>query len=131
MIARTRSYFNSLDHDRLVAEAINFDSNGDVTVPLQAISESVADDYETSCKQDKIRYLQSDELPEATDAADEELACFREQMATTTASEFLVDDRLVPSCSRRRGSMLRASSRPSDHHNAHSKRSIPKPYINN
>ncbi|MBY4593887.1 DUF1217 domain-containing protein, partial [Rhizobium redzepovicii] len=77
-------------------KAFNFDSNGDVTVPLQAMSESVVDDYAAYYKQNKIRYLEGDELTEATDAADEEITYFREQMATiTTASEFLADDRLV------------------------------------
>nr|WP_029871151.1 hypothetical protein [Rhizobium leguminosarum] len=80
------------------------------------MSESVVDDYATYRKQDKIPYLEGDEPTEATDAADEEIAYIREQMATTTASEFLADDRLVPSCSRRRDSILmsrrtRASSR--------------------
>ncbi|WP_028733797.1 DUF1217 domain-containing protein [Rhizobium leguminosarum] len=88
----SKSYVNSLDDDRFV----NFDSNGDVTVPLQAMSESVIDDYAAYYKQNKIRYLEGDELTEATDAADEEITYFREQMATiTTASEFLADDRLV------------------------------------
>ncbi|AHF87358.1 hypothetical protein RLEG3_09360 (plasmid) [Rhizobium leguminosarum bv. trifolii WSM1689] len=50
------------------------------------MSESVVDDYATYRKQDKIPYLEGDELTEATDAADEEIAYFREQMATTTAS---------------------------------------------
>jgi hypothetical protein len=94
----SKSYVNSLDDDRFVAfrKAFNFDSNGDVTVPLQAMSESVVDDYAAYYKQNKIRYLEGDELTEATDAADEEITYFREQMATiTTASEFLADDRLV------------------------------------
>ncbi|MGO8081983.1 DUF1217 domain-containing protein [Rhizobium leguminosarum] len=94
----SKSYVNSLDDDRFVAfrKAFNFDDNGDVTVPLQAMSESVVDDYATYYKQNKIRYLQGNELTEATDAADEEISYFREQMATiTTASEFLADDRLV------------------------------------
>ncbi|NYT32647.1 DUF1217 domain-containing protein [Rhizobium sp. WYCCWR 11128] len=94
----SKSYVNSLDDDRFVAfrKAFNFDDNGDVTVPLQAMSESVVDDYATYYKQNKIRYLEGDELTEATDAADEEITYFREQMATiTTASEFLADDRLV------------------------------------
>nr|WP_246706328.1 hypothetical protein [Rhizobium laguerreae] len=65
-----------------------------MTVPLQGMSESVVDDYATYCKQDRIRYLEGDELTEATDAADQEIAYFRDQMATTTASEFLADDRL-------------------------------------
>ncbi|MGR9138646.1 DUF1217 domain-containing protein [Rhizobium leguminosarum] len=94
----SKSYVNSLNDDRFVAfrKAFNFDSNGDVTVPLQAMSESVVDDYAAYYKQNKIRYLEGDELTEATDAADEEITYFREQMATiTTASEFLADDRLV------------------------------------
>ncbi|MBY5393778.1 DUF1217 domain-containing protein [Rhizobium leguminosarum] len=94
----SKSYVNSLDDDRFVAfrKAFNFDDNGDVTVPLQAMSESVVDDYATYYKQNKIRYLEGNELTEATDAADEEISYFREQMATiTTASEFLADDRLV------------------------------------
>ncbi|MBB4443026.1 MULTISPECIES: DUF1217 domain-containing protein [Rhizobium] len=94
----SKSYVNSLDDDRFVAfrKAFNFDSNGDVTVPLQAMSESVVDDYAAYYKQNKIRYLEGDELTEATDAADEEITYFREQMATiSTASEFLADDRLV------------------------------------
>ncbi|QKK32769.1 DUF1217 domain-containing protein (plasmid) [Rhizobium indicum] len=94
----SKSYVNSLDDDRFVAfrKAFNFDSNGDVTVPLQAMSESVVDDYAAYYKQNKIRYLEGEELTEATDAANEEITYFREQMATiTTASEFLADDRLV------------------------------------
>ncbi|KPH05571.1 DUF1217 domain-containing protein (plasmid) [Rhizobium acidisoli] len=94
----SKSYVNSLDDDRFVAfrKAFNFDSDGDVTVPLQAMSESVVDDYAAYYKQNKIRYLDGDELTEATDAADDEISYFREQMATiTTASEFLADDRLV------------------------------------
>ncbi|MGO8022207.1 DUF1217 domain-containing protein [Rhizobium leguminosarum] len=94
----SKSYVNSLDDDRFVAfrKAFNFDDNGDVTVPLQAMSESVVDDYATYYRQNKIRYLEGNELTEATDAADEEISYFREQMATiTTASEFLADDRLV------------------------------------
>ncbi|MGO7958750.1 DUF1217 domain-containing protein [Rhizobium leguminosarum] len=94
----SKSYVNSLDDDRFVAfrKAFNFDDNGDVTVPLQAMSESVVDDYATYYKQNKIRYLEGNDLTEATDAADEEISYFREQMATiTTASEFLADDRLV------------------------------------
>ncbi|ANP89392.1 hypothetical protein BA011_26905 (plasmid) [Rhizobium leguminosarum] len=47
-----------------------------MTVSLQAMSESVVDDYATYCKQDKIRYLEGDELTEATDAADEEICLF-------------------------------------------------------
>ncbi|MGO6678617.1 DUF1217 domain-containing protein [Rhizobium leguminosarum] len=96
--SNSKSYVNSLDDDRFVAfrKAFNFDDNGDVTVPLQAMSESVVDDYATYYKQNKIRYLEGNELTEATDAADEEISYFREQMATiTTASEFLADDRLV------------------------------------
>ncbi|WSH68855.1 DUF1217 domain-containing protein (plasmid) [Rhizobium ruizarguesonis] len=96
--ADSKSYVNSLDDDRFVAfrEAFNFDDNGDVTVPLQAMSESVVDDYAAYYKQNKIRYLEGDELTEATDAANDEITYFREQMATiTTASEFLADDRLV------------------------------------
>ncbi|MGO7731379.1 DUF1217 domain-containing protein [Rhizobium johnstonii] len=94
----SKSYVNSLDDDRFVAfrKAFNFDDNGDVTVPLQAMSESVVDDYATYYKQNKIRYREGDEMTEATDAADEGITYFREQMATiTTASEFLADDRLV------------------------------------
>ncbi|TAV24439.1 DUF1217 domain-containing protein [Rhizobium ruizarguesonis] len=94
----SKSYVNSLDDDRFVAfrRAFNFGSNGDVTVPLQAMSESVVDDYAAYYKQNKIRYLEGDELTEATDAANDEITYFREQMATiTTASEFLADDRLV------------------------------------
>ncbi|MBC2808893.1 DUF1217 domain-containing protein [Rhizobium ruizarguesonis] len=94
----SKSYVNSLDDDRFVAfrKAFNFDYNGDVTVPLQAMSESVVDDYAAYYKQNKIRYLEGDELNEATDAANDEITYFREQMATiTTASEFLADDRLV------------------------------------
>ncbi|NEJ69689.1 DUF1217 domain-containing protein [Rhizobium phaseoli] len=93
-----KSYVNSLNDDRFVAfrKAFNFDSAGDVTVPLQAMSESVVDDYAAYYKQNKIRYLEGDELTEATDAADDEISYYREQMATiTTASEFLADDRLV------------------------------------
>ncbi|PDT12287.1 flagellar protein [Rhizobium sp. J15] len=93
-----KSYVNSLDDDRLVAfrKAFNFDSEGDVSVPLQAMSESVVDDYAAYYKQNKIRYLEGEELTEATDAADEEITYFRDQMATiTSASEFLADDRLV------------------------------------
>ncbi|MBX5194086.1 DUF1217 domain-containing protein [Rhizobium sp. NZLR10] len=93
-----KSYVNSLNDDRFVAfrKAFNFDSDGDVTVPLQAMSESVVDDYAAYYKQNKIRYLEGNELTEATDAADDEISYFREQMATiTTASEFLADDRLV------------------------------------
>ncbi|TAV84888.1 DUF1217 domain-containing protein [Rhizobium leguminosarum] len=96
--ADSKSYVNSLDDDRLVAfrKTFNFDDNGDVTVPLQAMSESVVDDYAAYYKQNKIRYLEGDELTEATDAANDEITYFREQMATiTTASEFLADDRLV------------------------------------
>ncbi|RWY64300.1 DUF1217 domain-containing protein [Rhizobium leguminosarum] len=96
--ADSKSYVNSLDDDRFVAfrQAFNFDDNGDVTVPLQAMSESVVDDYAAYYKQNKIRYLERDELTEATDAANDEITYFREQMATiTTASEFLADDRLV------------------------------------
>ncbi|MGO6686584.1 DUF1217 domain-containing protein [Rhizobium leguminosarum] len=96
--ADSKSYVNSLDDDRFVAfrKAFNFDNNGDVTVPLQAMSESVVDDYAAYYKQNKIRYLERDELTEATDAANDEITYFREQMATiTTASEFLADDRLV------------------------------------
>ena len=60
------------------------------------MSESVVDDYAAYYKQNKIRYLEGDELTEATDAANDEITYFREQMATiTTASEFLADDRLV------------------------------------
>ncbi|TAY09312.1 DUF1217 domain-containing protein (plasmid) [Rhizobium leguminosarum] len=94
----SKSYVNSLNDDRFVAfrKAFNFDSSGDVTVPLQAMSVSVVDDYAAYYKQNKIRYLEGDELTEATDAADEEITYFREQMATIiTASEFLADDRLV------------------------------------
>lgn len=94
----SKSYVNSLDDDRLVAfrKAFNFDSDGDVTVPLQAMSESVVDDYAAYYKQNKIRYLEGEELTEATDAADEEITYFRDQMATiTSVSEFLADDRLV------------------------------------
>ncbi|TBD78285.1 DUF1217 domain-containing protein [Rhizobium ruizarguesonis] len=94
----SKSYVNSLDDDRFVAfrKAFDFDDNGDVTVPLQAMSESVVDDYAAYYKQNKIRYLEGDELTEATDAANDEITYFREQMATiTTASEFLADDRLV------------------------------------
>ncbi|MGR9248937.1 DUF1217 domain-containing protein [Rhizobium leguminosarum] len=97
-LSDSKSYVNSLDDDRFVAfrKAFNFDSNGDVTVPLQAMSESVVDDYAAYYKQNKIRYIEGDELTEATDAADEEITYFREQMATiSTASEFLADDRLV------------------------------------
>ena len=93
-----KGYVNSLDDDGLVAfrKAFNFDSEGDVSVPLQAMSESVVDDYAAYYKQNKIRYLEGDELTEATDAADEEITYFRDQMATiTSASEFLADDRLV------------------------------------
>ncbi|MBY2996242.1 DUF1217 domain-containing protein [Rhizobium leguminosarum] len=96
--ADSKSYVNSLDDDRFVAfrKAFNFDDNGDVTVPLQAMSESVVDDYAAYYKQNKIRHLEGDELTEATDAANDEITYFREQMATiTTASEFLADDRLV------------------------------------
>ncbi|MBY2999301.1 DUF1217 domain-containing protein [Rhizobium leguminosarum] len=96
--ADSKSYVNSLDDDRFVAfrKAFNFDDNGDVTVPLQAMSESVVDDYAAYYMQNKIRYLEGDELTEATDAANDEITYFREQMATiTTASEFLADDRLV------------------------------------
>ncbi|TBC70545.1 DUF1217 domain-containing protein [Rhizobium ruizarguesonis] len=96
--ADSKSYVNSLDDDRFVAfrKAFNFDDNGDVTVPLQVMSESVVDDYAAYYKQNKIRYLEGDELTEATDAANDEITYFREQMATiTTASEFLADDRLV------------------------------------
>ncbi|MBY2944743.1 DUF1217 domain-containing protein [Rhizobium leguminosarum] len=96
--ADSKSYVNSLDDDRFVAfrKAFNFDDNGDVTVPLQAMSESVVDDYAAYYKQNKIRHLEGDELTEATDAANDEITYFREQMAAiTTASEFLADDRLV------------------------------------
>nr|WP_062943006.1 hypothetical protein [Rhizobium leguminosarum]KZA99576.1 hypothetical protein A4A59_22760 [Rhizobium leguminosarum] len=76
------------------------------------MSESLVDDYAAYYKQNKIRYLEGDELTEAIDAADQEITYFREQMATiTTASEFLADGRLVSLCSRRRGSILMMSRR--------------------
>jgi hypothetical protein len=93
-----KSYVNSLNDDRFEAfrDAFNFGDDGEVTIPLQAMSESVIDDFAADYKQDKIRNLDGTEQTEASDAADEEIAYFREQMATNkTADEFLADDRLV------------------------------------
>ncbi|WP_413712265.1 DUF1217 domain-containing protein [Rhizobium sp. Rhizsp82] len=93
-----KSYVNRLHDDRFEAfrDAFNFDSEGDVTVPLQAMSSSVIDDFATYYKQDAIRYLTGTEQTDASDAADTEISYFREQMATIkTSSEFLADDRLV------------------------------------
>ena len=93
-----KSYVNSLKDDRFTAlrEAFNFDSEGNVTVPLQAMSESVVDDYAAYYKENKIRYLDGTAETDASTAADTEITYFREQMASIkTASEFLADDRLV------------------------------------
>ncbi|WP_160006205.1 DUF1217 domain-containing protein [Rhizobium sp. 18055] len=93
-----KSYVNSLKDDRFEAfrDAFNFGDDGEVTVPLQAMSESVIDDYAADYKQDKIRHLSGTEQTEASDAADEEITYFRAQMATIkSVDEFLGDDRLV------------------------------------
>lgn len=93
-----KSYVNGLNDDRFVAfrEAFNFDTDGNTTVPLQAMSGSVIDDFAAYYKQNKIRYLDGTEQSDASDAADTEITYFREQMGSIkTASEFLADDRLV------------------------------------
>ncbi|SCW89038.1 Protein of unknown function [Rhizobium mongolense subsp. loessense] len=93
-----KSYLNSLRDDRFEAlrDAFNFDSDGNVTVPLQAMSGSVIDDYAAYHKQNKIQYLDGMEQSDASDAADTEINYCREQMANIkSVSEFLDDDRLV------------------------------------
>lgn len=93
-----KSYVNELNDDRFVAfrEAFNFDSDGNTTVPLQAMSGSVIDDFAAYYEQNKIRYLDGSEETEASEAAETEITYFREQMGSIkTASEFLADERLV------------------------------------
>ncbi len=93
-----KSYVNGLKDDRFVAfrEAFNFDKDGKASVPLQAMSESVIDDFAAAYKQNKIRYLTGTAQTDAGKAADTEATYFREQMGSIkTVSDLLSNDRLV------------------------------------
>ncbi len=93
-----KSYVNGLKDDRFVAfrEAFNFDKDGKVSVPLQAMSESVVDDFAAAYKQNKMRYLTGTAQTDAGKAADTEATYFRDQMGSIkTVSDLLSNSRLV------------------------------------
>jgi hypothetical protein len=92
------SYANQLGDERYVnlVKAFNFDSEGDVDVPLLAQSENVTDDYADDYLSQKTRFLTGTDYTDAQDAANEEIDYFKTQMETiTSADELLSNDRLV------------------------------------
>lgn len=92
------SYANQLDDERFVnlVKAFNFNSEGNVEVPLLAQSENVTDDYADDYLSQKTRFLSGTKYTDAQDAANEEIEYFRAQMETiTSVSELLADDRLT------------------------------------
>ncbi|OCJ07878.1 flagellar protein [Rhizobium sp. AC44/96] len=92
------SYVNKLNDSRFTSlrAAFSFDADGNTTVPLQAMSQSVVDDFVADYKENKIRYLTGTEKTDASSAADTEMTYFNTQMGTiSSVSELLADDRLV------------------------------------
>lgn len=93
-----KSYVNSLKDERYVdlVNAFNFTADGDVEVPLQIQSESVANNVVNDYKAQKQLFLTGKEKTAAGEKADTEIAYYKTQMATiTTLDAFLADDRLV------------------------------------
>lgn len=93
-----QSYIYTLDDENLVtfAKAFNFNSSGELEVPLQAQSEGVINDLTSAYKSQKIRFLTGTELETATTKAKTEMTYYTEQLARiTTVDELLADSRLV------------------------------------
>lgn len=92
------SYANQLDDERYVnlVKAFNFDSEGNVDIPLLAQSENVTTDYAEDYLSQKTRFLKGTEYTKAQDAANEEIDYFKTQMEKiTSVDELLADDRLT------------------------------------
>lgn len=93
-----KSYVNSLKDDRFVnlVKAFNFNSEGDIEVPLLVQSENVINGYATAYTDQKTRFLTGTELTDAKDAAETEIEYYKTQMETiSTIDEFLADSRLT------------------------------------
>ncbi len=92
------SYVNTLDDERYVnlVKAFNFNSEGEIEVPLLVQSENVINDYASAYTDQKTRFLEGTELDDAQEAADEEIEYYKTQMETiTTLDQFLADERLT------------------------------------
>jgi hypothetical protein len=92
------SYVYKLNDERYLtlAKAFNFDTDGDVTVPLTAQSQgtitSIASDYTVMM----TRFLDEDATTKAKEDASTEVSYYSEKMLSIqTASEFISDERLT------------------------------------
>ncbi|TCR82486.1 uncharacterized protein DUF1217 [Rhizobium sp. BK376] len=93
-----KSYVNSLKDDRLVklAKAFNFDSDGKITTPLEALSQNQISKYASDYKKQKTVLLTGAQLTAAKKTVQDDTDYFKETMSKVkTASDFLADKKLV------------------------------------
>lgn len=93
-----KSYVNSLKNDGLVklAKDFNFDSEGKVTQPLEALSPVQVSRYASDYKSKKIMLLTGPELKAAKKKVTEDTDYFKENIAKVkTSTDFLSDKKLV------------------------------------
>lgn len=91
------SYVNSLGDDRFVemVKAFNFDAKGDLKTPVLAQSDSMANNFATDYKANKIRFMTGAERDAASKKADTEIEYYKEQMkSVSTAKDLLSNERL-------------------------------------
>ncbi|WP_432354010.1 DUF1217 domain-containing protein [Agrobacterium sp. rho-13.3] len=93
-----KSYVNTLKDDRFVAlnKAFNFTSDGELTSPILAQSESVTDKYASDYESNKLRTLTGQAKDAAGKKADAEVEYYKTQMKSiTSVKDLLADSRLT------------------------------------
>jgi hypothetical protein len=93
-----KSYINSLKDDRLVklAKALNFDSEGKVTTPLEALSQTQVNKYGSDYKKQKTILLTGPQLVAAKKTVKDDTDYFDENIGKVkTVLDFLADKKLV------------------------------------
>jgi hypothetical protein len=93
-----KSYVNSLKDDRFVklAKALNFDSKGDIAVPLQALSQTQINSYGVKYNSLKVLGLDGAAKTAASTAAKTDIQYFSDNIGKVkSASDFLADKKLV------------------------------------
>ncbi|NLS02587.1 DUF1217 domain-containing protein [Rhizobium sp. P32RR-XVIII] len=93
-----KSYVNSLKDDRLVklAKALNFDSKGDASTPLQALSQTQINNFGLAYNTQKTMLLSGAEQQAAVKASKEDIAYFEDNIGKVkSVSDLLADKKLV------------------------------------
>ncbi len=93
-----KSYVNSLKDDRFVnlAKALNFDSKGDVTTPLQALSQTQINNFGLAYNTQKTMLLSGAQQTAAVTASKQDISYFETNIGKVkSVSDLLADNKLV------------------------------------